>query len=397
MSVDDGAFANKLKISGTNADAVIQLFTGLSDAPHLVRIRPNTAFSNFNTWTFETGNMFSVTGVAPAVTFPLMGTKWMITDASFPGLHTHSVFARPAGANVTPANNDISNQAAQGTGGAIKIRAQCSDIWVFTADTEAYISVDGAAMTQVTLTSLSTFRAWKKITTGLDSTAAHDYLISCGSSTSSVTPPLGIMIGGAGSSYSAIPATKKVIQYGDSITATFGNYAGQTAAIGAIYKVGASRGFIGANCGISGQNAAGLDSSLATIRAYRGIVEDVAIIAIGRNDGGTASAAFKTSVTNVINALLTAGVPKIIVRGQNFGGAPGTPVGGVVNRDQDLIDAVAALANANVVYVSPTTWTTILGVTPNTGAGDGTHPYTNVGTAALAAYEITSYAATGFV
>lgn len=400
VSIDDGPWTNKTKISGTNADGVFQLFSGLADVPHLVRIKPNTAFSNLGVWTYESGNFLSVTGASPALSsLATVGTKWMITDSSFPGVHVHSVLARPSGANILPNNSDTANQAAQGNGGTIKIKAQCTDIWIFTGDTEAYYSVDGGAMQQATLGGPSgAFRAWRRIATGLDNTAAHVYLIACGSSVLSNPPPLGVMLGGTGSSYSAIPATKKVVQYGDSVTQVYNVYAGETAAVNAVYKTAAARGYASGACGVTGQVASGLDSSLATIRGYRNIVEDVAIVAIGRNDSGTTSSAFKTSVTSILNKLLTAGVGKIIVRGQNFGGSLGSAgIGGVAGRDQDLSDAVAALANANVVYVDVSTWTTITGVAPNTGAGDGTHPYLNVGNSQLSGYEAPAYAATGFV
>lgn len=396
ISIDDGAWSTPTN-AGTASDGTIILFSNLADAVHTVRIKCQTASSGA-AWTFTGGVLFSVTGTSPSA-YVDTATRWIITDPSFPGIHLVSLGSRPAGANVLPAISETVYTSAFSFGASMKFRAQCSEIYIFTAETEAFYSIDGAAMTQVALplSSLGSYRAWKRVATGLDNTAQHNYVISSGGTDRTIGAVIGVMITGSGASFGTTPTTKKVIQYGDSITYAAGIYTGQTSAVQDIYKTGVGLGFLGAPCGLSGTNAAGLDSSLTTARSYRNVVEDVAVLAIGRNDALTSSASFKASVTSILNTLLGAGVGKILVRGQNFGGGGGAAVGGVANRDQDLADAVSALANANVVYVPVQTWTPITGVAPNNGLGDGTHPYgPGGGYDSMATYAIRDWAGTGF-
>lgn len=392
VSVDGGAWSASLN-QGALADGIVPIFSGLSDSAHLVRLKISSN-QNGNAWTFTSGTVFTVFGSAPDVNFGIdMGTKWMITDPAFPGAQLITLGSRPAGANVRPTNSETVVNTPYSAGESIKIRAKCSDLWIFTGDTVVFYSIDGAAMASVTLspTATNNFRAWKKIATGLDNTAAHNYVIVPGkTSVDSGALALGIMIGGAGASYSAIPATKLAVQYGDSITFAE-SYPGQACSSGDFYKSASALGALSAMTGQSGKTAGQLDADMATVRALRNVVEDVSVIAIGRNDWGSVDqAGFQASYTSIINKLLTAGVGKILCRGTLLGSgdAQGTTIDGWIS------GAVSALANANVVFISTAAWTGIAGVAPNTTGsppGQGTHPL-DAGYVTMGTYEATAYA-----
>lgn len=381
ISVDGAAWSMPAIMAGSNTDGLIPIFVGLADGPHLVRMHGGASHGN-NAWNYTSGEVFRVTGRNPAAT--AIGPSWMITDASFPGAHTFALASRPTGVNIVPTNSDTSYAASNYcVGGSIKINAKCSEIWVFTGDEEAFYAVDTGSMVQTALTDLSSIngdrRAWKRVAAGLDRSAYHDYTITTGSTGTQNRCTLGVMVAGPNAAFGTISATKKWIQYGDSISYIAGVIAGQTNACGDIYKTAAALGFIGASCGVSGQTAAQLNSTLATARAQRNITEDRAIVAIGRNNWGAADVT--TDVTAICNTLLGAGVGKVLVRGTNFGNGGGA---NAVTTDSQLAAAVTAVANANCVFIPVTGWTGI-------NLADGTHP-SAAGYATMAGYAVTDYA-----
>ena len=404
FSIDDGPFVNPIGPTGTTANnTVVDVFRGLPDSPHLVRIKINQAFNN-NGYNFTSGPMFTVYGFNPGISFPNMGTKWMITDPSFPGKHAIPLYAQPTGANVLPANSDTfwntqgASYAPYLSGEAIKIKAQCTDIWLYTGAECCKIWVDGVLTSETYFTpSSSQYRVWKKVATNLDGSAPHVYYIApaCDANNTTQNTTLGIMIGGSGASYSTLPATKTVIQYGDSITWSRVYTAIppgiQVNSDCSIIRTGGALGALTVNAGYSGKLVAGLDADLASIRAGRsGVVEDVAIVAIGRNDWGvTTQSAFQTSYTSILNKLLTAGVPKILCRGTQCGqgNANATTVDGWIS------GAITTLGNANVIFIDTSSWTGIEGMGPNVPPGDGTHPTPVNGHTKLSTYEQTAYAA----
>lgn len=390
VSVDNGAWVTPTIFSGSSSDGMIHVFAGLTDAPHTVRVRAAITGSAF---TFAAGTVFSVTGVSPGISFLSTGPKVMITDPTFVGQHLVALAARPAGANVLPANSDTSYGTAGWTYGAsVNFRAKCSSIMLFTGDTEAVVFIDGAAQPKTMMidqTNLGKYRAWRTAISGLDGTTFHNYCITLGTvpnGGSSFGACLGIMLD-AGGSFTTTTALKKWVQYGDSITAANEVVSACVNEDGDLYKTGAALGFLGVMSGQTGKTAAQLDTNMAYIRGQRNIVEEVSIIAIGENDALTTSAAFKVSVTNIMNTLVSAGVGTILVRGTAFGGgSAGQPA-----RDTDLAAAVAALANPSVHFIGVTSWSGIQGVTPNDPPSDGVHP-TAPGYLTMSGYEVTAYA-----
>lgn len=388
-SIDDGPWVTATFPTGSTG--TFPVFSGLPDGPHMVRLKGLVSTASF---TNVAGTVLTVYGSNPKITFPNMGTKWMVTDASFPGVHLFPLTARPAGANVVPANSDTSyGTASYPFGASVKFRATCSEIWAFTDDTEATIFIDGSATAKHFMQdqiNLNKWRVWKQVARNLDSTTEHEYILAFGNvnpTGQSFGCPLGIALDSAGV-FGTTAATKKWVQYGDSITEASGT--GGTGAVnddGDLYRTCAALGFLGVMVGQTGKKAADIDTSLTYLRGLRAITEDVAILAIGRNDAATTSAAFKTSITNILTALKAASVPKILVRGTCIGGTSG----GVTARDTDLSDAVTAFGDATVHYLSTLLWTGVEGVAPNNPPSDGTHP-TPVGYVTMSGYEVTDYA-----
>lgn len=403
----DGAPILTPSFPAPTSDSSQTVFKGLADVRHYVEIRCNASGYNGTSGPFTSGTVFTVTGSNPTIDYGPWGTAWMLTDASFPGKLASATVARTgavAGANVTPANNDVTNNNDGTTPGeylsgeSFKIKAQCSEIWIFTGAKYCVYSIDGAASVSVDLDDgvLSTHhnavsRAWKRLATGLDNSTTHNYYIfpSLALSTGATNLSTLMVMVDSGGTFSAVAATKIVDEYGDSITRNM-NWTAQPIGTHYIYGAAANLGALGVTRGKGGQIASGLDTDMASILAGSGHVPDIAVIAIGRNDGGTASAAFKTSYTSIINKILANGTNKVICRGISLGGlVAGSPPA----RDQDISDAVAAIQASlvgaqAVVYVPTTAWT---GIT----ATDGTHPIVS-GYATMRGYAITDYGATGF-
>lgn len=403
----DGAPVLTPNFPSPTSDSTQTIFKGKTDIPHYLEIRCNTGGYSGTSGPFTSGTVFTVTGSNPSISYGTWGTAWMLTDASFPGIISSAAIARsgaPAGVNVTPANNEITNTNDGGTpanymrGEGLKIKAQCSEIWLFTGASYCVYSIDGAASVKVYLDDgvLSTHqnatsRSWKRIVVGLDNSTTHDYYIfpSLAVGQSSQMSTLYVMLDSAGT-FSAVATTKRVAEFGDSITENLSAATGQAIGTHYIYGTAANLGALGVTRGKGGITVSTLDTDMSSILTAMGFVPDIAVMAIGRNDGATASAAFKASFTSCLNKILANGTNKIICRGVSLGGlVAGSPPA----RDQDISDAVAAiqasLVGAQAVsYVPTTAWT-------QPATFDGTHP-TEAGYVTMRGNAITDYDATGF-
>lgn len=387
VSVDNGAWVNQTLTAG-----VSPIFSGLPDAPHQVRIRVDGSFAGF-AFTPLTGAAFSVTGANPSISF-LGTTQSIITDPSFPGEVMAPRLPTPSfgsGFDVQPEFQEVGFFDV----GAVQIKfvATTSEIWLYTADTVVGLSIDGSTLTYIDLPApiASVMRGWQLLASGLDASAPHTYLIASGFNIPNVAagaiqgpPTWGVKLNGT---FGDAPTSERVIQYGDSIT--FGAGASSSTEVD-IYKIAPFFGFVGLNEGISGRTTAELLTDLPGIRSsLNGLIEDVAIVSIGRND--TAGSAFVTSYTGVVNALIAAGVPKILCRGINFGNAQDGTGAGLAAIDADIQSALAAIGSSKVSFVDVTTWVGIEGVDPNDPPGDGTHPTDN-GYTTMVGFEQTAYA-----
>jgi len=313
-----------------------------------------------------------------------------VTDPAFPGQFMGVKTATPGG-NVTPtfANTGRGSIGGYGWGSSIRIRAKCSDIWVYTADERGVLFIDGVTQspTNPVPTTMAGFAAWKKFATGLDSGTFHDYVVVTGFASVNNAPPLGIAISGTGAAFTTLTNTKTAIQYGDSVTYAT-NYPDQATCEGDFYNSAAHLSVLGVPAAVSGLQTATLAADLASVFALRPAVENIAVMAMGRNDISGDRPTFRANYTSCINQLLTRGVPKIVCRGININNNASSQF---TNLDADIQTVVTTIANPNVVFVPVTSWTGVEGIAPNSPPGDGAHPTKN-GNLTLAGYETTAYA-----
>lgn len=374
VSVDGGAFTHP-----ASSGSAITLFSGLTDTAHQVIIMGDVTFAPNNGYTPTSGTLFSITGAAPALGYSTdTGPSYIITDPSFPGQSSLYITAAPGG-NVRPLYSLTTNNTAPSgysTSGAIRFRAQCDCIWLCTGLTEFWYSIDGGTVTRVTgitgpASRPSGYGTWKKVLSGLDNTAMHDYMIMPSTVNGSVADQkqaLGIMIGGSSATFGSYTAKTVVGQFGDSVTESrVSAYVGSGATD--VYKYSAALGYMPMACGKQGVGAATLNTDITTMSAYWPAVPKYAVLAIGYND--TAGATFRTNYLACINTLLGLGIKKILCRRivtDNTGTFNSTI-------DADIQTVVSTLANPNVTYMGTTSWINISTVEGHAGNdNDGTNP-----------------------
>jgi hypothetical protein len=359
VSIDGGAETNPTISGGT-----ITLFTGLSDAPHLVRIRADGAYSPTFNSTPTSGTLFTVTGSAAAIGQGSdLGTAHIVTNPGAPlqsSLGTYPTF----GGNITPTYPLVLDPEDY-QGGQVVFSAKCSCIWVYGGDsTYSYIIGTGQPV-QVTVGLSDGLHHWRKIVSGLDPLNFHTYRIMAAQVSGSESF-LGVMIGDSTAVFDTAPNLQRIDQFGDSITSA-GVLTGVTNDEVGIYRAAAVDGFIGAAIGKSGQTSSGLHTDLTTssgpngasiIASRPGVAGAWALLAIGRNDATPIPAAY----TTCINDLLSAGYAKVICRGIE-------PLNAGVDWDVSatIKAAAEAMRDPRVTYFPVTTWTDV-------SAGDGTHP-----------------------
>ena len=392
VSVDDGAVTSPVT-TGSNPNRIATLFTGLSDEWHLVRITSNLIYDPTNCATDLTGTVISVTGGFPRVSQRYLGGNgYMVTDPSLPG---QSIYATTAaiGGNRLPAFRETSVIIPAGSttysyGGSVVIRAKCTDLWIYTGEDSGQYAIDGGAWVNTNFSAnFSTTRQWKRIATGLDGTAFHDYAVMGRrkvGQTGSYLPVQGIMAGNTVATVAyETPATRtKFIQFGDSITLGQ-NTASQYTGNGDTYIAAQEAGALAMMSGLAGATVANLDTALTSMLDGRWPSADVAVLAIGRNNLATPEATFKASYDSCIGKILAYGYTKVICRG-----IIPDQAGTFAAMNGWIDDVVTARADPDVVYLDTTGWIDI-GTIENPPYS-GTHP-TDAGYVTMAAYEQPTY------
>lgn len=367
VSVDGGA-----ETVPTLSGGVIQLFTGLTDAAHIVRIRSNSSY-NGNNHTPSTGTLFAVTGASPAIGQGSdMGTSWMFNDPSAPLIHSFfQNVASPPAANIVPTFDYLYYGAATygyADGGCVMFSAQCSSIWIYGGSQDYWYSIDGGAWTQLLIAQASsTTSQWRKVLTGLDSTAMHRYLIKpsyrSGVDVAATGASWGVMLGGTSATFGTKPSVPRIMQFGDSIT-----YGGSTmpdTGSADVYQYANSMNMMPHQAGIPGINTATLLAAIPTWTGQTVGSPKYAVLAIGRNDAGSAKAGVITSYTGCVNALLTAGFTKIMCRKIVPDQALAFDTNATDFSDADIKNIVTGFANPNISYMGDDTW---LGITTVEGS-----------------------------
>lgn len=364
VSVDGGAFA---AVSNTGAGPyTYTLFSGASDAEHLIVFRIGTAWGTNKVYFDKTlGTCLSITGGAD--TYVEMCSQWVyagVTDS----LSIADGMTKANATNYTPDKTKQSIYSTVSNVSSARIRGQFASIQVACTGQEAapdlytavYVSVDGAAPTKYTFSAPGIGGAIRRVT-GLDSTAVHTYDVW----TDYVKAQAMFAVSGD-ADHVDVGTKKRMHQFGDSIT-----FGGGTAAVPGevdLFRVAASMGFAATTAGISGQTINGLELALPTYLAALTVTSsDVAILAIGRNNvTGGIDAAEQTDYGDCIDLLVAKGYGKIICRGI-------LPAGDHSNywttENAALAAVVTAKANPAVVFCDVSGCPTY-----STQASDNTHP-----------------------
>jgi len=364
IQVDGGA-----EVTPTLAAGKINLFTGLSDSAHLVRIRSDNSSGGQGVPT--TGALFSVTGVSPAISMPWV--TCYLKDPAFPGIESFMEGAA-IGGNWTPAYKRTLATASFGvSGGSIHVKVSADAVWVFTSSTDVWFSNNGGAWTRETFGAAPSIpggwaKVWRKIT-GLSGSVStpRDIIISDSPSTTTSGVIEGIMSEGVGASISAPTVSSK------TFVTLFG--ASQVAGVGATFgSVDIDRLQIpmttlaAGQTGASGNTLVAANAAFATwVAAMKATQRQTIILSIGINSADDAS--FQGDYQTLINNCLTAGFTKVVCRGliQTSSNA---------SKNAKIAAAVTAIGNPAVVFADVSTWTA---ATTDTGAPvivmpDGSHP-----------------------
>jgi len=369
--VDGSPAVNPVVASGVVA------VTGLAEGTHLVRIVSQDGYVGYAN-TPMTGAVLTVTGAAPAISAGSdIGPYHNFTDPTYPGGAIFQVANSASYTNATaPLPATVVSRALLSLNGSAAVRANCTDLWVYTADSHCAYAIDGGAFTTVALDNTGdAFRRPRKVATGLSGTHIYTVIPGFATATPVYRGPIGIMVGG-GTGFVGTYKPQTIVQYGDSITA------GEDATYSSdldFFQYAHAYGMLAMGVGVPGYTTAQILSYLPTWLAALNAPPT------GRNDS-TSDSTVPGNYTACITAALAAGARTVIARGV-------TPWVWALN--PTLAAAVAAMNNPNVIYVETDTWAPI----ETGGAGDGnpisevtgTHP-TTYGYQEMTAFEIPAYA-----
>jgi lysophospholipase L1-like esterase len=349
-SIDDGAFTTPTPVS-----AKFPLFTGLSDTTHKVVIRCAAAYSSMYMTT--AGNVIEATGAPSSVNtapnviqYGTANTYWTTPTASKGGAWT------PAPTNT--------GMPVSGTSSTYSVKFKTSSAYLDIVSRGAYVgvSIDGATPTYY---AVPTSRLLRVTTSG-----THDYYVFAIAAAPNGTADMFSI--GLDSAPIATTAAKRLHQYGDSIT--YGSSATSVVHTD-VQRVAAALGYVGQNIGISGQTSTTLATNVVTqaAQANGNVANDIAVLAIGKNNPGNFISADFDSITTT---LLTY-YKKVLVRGVLETGEDFTAY------NSSMSSWVTGKGNPNIVYISSESWTGI-------ATSDGVHP-TNAGYVTIAGYAVTAY------
>lgn len=337
VSIDGAA-----RVNAAVSDGLYTLFSGLSDTKHFVIVSTGTAYSK-NAYFFSSGNIFTVTGVQPAVeTLGNVINGYGDSLASLSGR-----FYDNPDSGYTPTKIPY-----VGNPNSILIDTDATKAIVHSGDGKAYVSVDGGPYVVYENASSDA----KCVPIELDG-QRHKYSFwTNGKAIFGAVPSYAVSVNGT-----LYPVTDKktLIQFGDSITygAGVSNNSGQADT----FNTAAYFGYSGATSGISGETTSELKARL--VGALPGVYttgNDVAVLAIGRNDSNPFSAQVQADYLECINQLR--GVfSKVLCRGVLDTGMSWAQSNALI---ESIVDN---LNDPNVIYIDVDSWT---GITTE----DGTHP-----------------------
>lgn len=375
MVFADSASPPGKDIYGVNAAAYsnirkVDLFSG-ADTTRRVMIYSSVSTGDSNQFGLEThGKLLALTGDNVSVTS--IGVDYRLADPACPAITTSP---RVANAGTLPNFPRLTNGGAVWGGfntASVHFRARFSELWVFAAGDEIEVSVNGGTFQRYSLTGGARFSisgvpiaGWRKIS-GLAGDGSIQSLMLCGSlnaSTRASNVITGIKLVGNSPVMEAPTGTRRnVAILGDSIVEGIGIGA---CGINELHLAQDRLNIRTLGAGWAGKTIADGVSAMPTWAADV-TNKDIIVLALGVNSTG--DGAFQGSYQSLISAALTAGFQKVICKGL-------VQVADMSSSNAKIQAAVAAVADARVVYADVSTWTaTTDGAGGSIAMPDAIHP-----------------------
>ncbi|AHX01171.1 putative glycosyl hydrolase [Nitrincola phage 1M3-16] len=341
-----------------------KIFEG-AQSRRLVKIRIGNAYGN-NSGFPKSGPCLEVTGVDPAIAIPSWlnafdDTNWI----------TSAVIGSVAGFERQPILRGTTSDNGSSVPTIRFTSENVSEIKVYTHAPTVWYSVDGTIVDKIETG--QTVAAGQIVSiTGLPA-GQHSYNVWLDNS----ARPSGMGFAVApDQSLLPLDAIGRMDQYGDSITQSTGD-------LGRVdtMRAAARLGYAGSTSGVSGNTIADLLTRLPAALAQRipDDQADVAVLAIGRNDVGSAWDQTKKDNYLAIINLLLAEYKTVLCRGVLPEGSETWP-----SQNGDIEQIVTALDDPNVIFIDTSEWAGI-------DTLDGVHP-SETGFAQIADYAIPAYA-----
>jgi hypothetical protein len=363
ISIDGGDFISPDDFDATDSAHATLTWDLGTDTTHLIAFR---TYLYGDLAVFDEGDTFLwLTGATPALQ--------VAKDWAYPGDAAKCIsdtpLNGPAPVNIYPVYGPVYDYSVGENSSnpmGMAVRADWIECWVSSTDDAVMISVDGAAPVIIGSIGFPVGdqppntnpgkTAWKlDITPGV-----HDIFATCavegsllaigGKFNGDMTPP---------------PYVRRMTHFGDSITSGTGTRAGMTD--GTIIPPRLGR--IGSPAGIDGLSIETYRDRIDGILHFRSAAgaDDVAVIALGHNDGNNWSTEKGNDYQYMVDALFAKGYGRIIARGV-FPDDIGSPSDWtVVNAGIAALVATNVAAGKAIEFEDTTTWLNISMITPHPG------------------------------
>lgn len=364
----DGAAAVGLTKIGTN---LFQVFSGLAQGPHSVVIVAGGAYGNVVYVLSTSTAVLAVTGAPPSVYVP----TWV---NPFDGSALDAWSAFPINApsvNWTPYASPGNTATASSAVPSLRVRTAATFLLITTRARYIFVGI-GSSITRYDTGAAEGYARQYKVSGLSGSATTYNVWISA--------QPLGggnqLLTVASDAAMVDIGSKRRLDQFGDSIT--FGSGCTGTGDVDTM-RTASALSMTGSTYGISGTTVSALAANLPGFLSGRVIdsTNDVAVIAIGRNDasisGASMTAQQVTDYTSCCNQL-KAKYGKVICRGMlpestyNWSGWASS-----------INSIITSIGNANIKAAVTTGWTGF-------ATAEGTHP-TDAGYITLAGYATTTY------